>query len=440
MTKLLKLIPLIATLAACGPPPPVVLAPTVCSSCSGIAYFSNGSRDDEGKSVIVQSDGRIVVAGYANDGGNDQISILRLTTAGALDGSFNGTGTAKGNMPARANAVVQILDGGPNNLKLFVAGAALTIPPAILSGRFNTDGTLDSTFDGDGIASTPTSNNGAQAFSAVQQSDGRIVVAGQDGNNIILIRYNQDGSLDSGFDADGIVTTTPPAGSSGAIIARSVIQQADGKIVVAGSSQNGTRMLFVRYLSTGALDTTFDTDGYVEVAVNNTDKAEANALIQVAGPRLVATGYVQASAAGNNDANDNVVVVRLNDNGSMDSFFGFSGLTFAGLPTLHERGLDIIEQEDGRYAVAGIRASDTALFRFLSNGLQDNSFGTNGTASIQVSSAHDQANSIVEERNAAGTADNKLIVTGYAQNPSSVRDTTVLRLNMNGTLDTSFSP
>jgi uncharacterized delta-60 repeat protein len=100
----------------------------------------------------------------------------------------------------------------------------------------------------------------------IQQADGKLVVAGYSWNgsndDFALVRYNADGSLDTGFDGDGKVTTAIGTSYDEAF---SVIQQADGKLVVAGYSHNGSNydVALVRYNADGSLDTGFDGDGKV---------------------------------------------------------------------------------------------------------------------------------------------------------------------------------
>ena len=116
--------------------------------------------------------------------------------------------------------------------------------------RYNTNGSLDTTFDADGKQTTSIGSGTDGANSAVLQSDGKIVAAGYSHNgtntDFAVVRYNTDGSLDTTFDTDGKQTT---AIGSGAEVANSVVLQGDGKIVAAGYSHNGTNEDFavVRY-------------------------------------------------------------------------------------------------------------------------------------------------------------------------------------------------
>ena len=111
--------------------------------------------------------------------------------------------------------------------------------------RYNTDGSLDSTFDTDGKVTTAIGSSNEYVRSVAIQSDGKIVAAGHSYNgskfNFAVVRYNTDGSLDSSFDTDGKVTSA--IGSSNDY-AYSVAIQSDGKIVVAGTSYNGSQFTF----------------------------------------------------------------------------------------------------------------------------------------------------------------------------------------------------
>jgi uncharacterized delta-60 repeat protein len=123
--------------------------------------------------------------------------------------------------------------------------------------------------------------------------DGKLVVAGSSYNgssyDVALVRYNADGSLDTGFDGDGKVTTAIGAAND---YGYSVIQQADGKLVVAGTSYNGSSYDFalVRYNADGSLDASFDGDGIVTTAIGAANDY-AQSVIQQADGKLVVAGY-----------------------------------------------------------------------------------------------------------------------------------------------------
>jgi uncharacterized delta-60 repeat protein len=212
-----------------------------------------GSSDDRAYSVAIQSDGKIVVAGFERNGiSNFDFALVRYNTDGSLDTNFDSDGkvtTAIGSGTDSAYSVAIQSDG-----KIVVAGYSDNgSNDDFALVRYNTDGSLDTNFDSDGKVTTEVGSSDDYAESVAIQSDGKIVAAGYSsngGNNdFALVRYNTDGSLDTSFDSDGKVTTAIGSASD---FARSVAIQSDGKIVVAGYSDNGSNADFalVRYAGT----------------------------------------------------------------------------------------------------------------------------------------------------------------------------------------------
>ena len=193
-----------------------------------------GSSWDAGAySITVQPDGNILVAGTSWNGTNYDFAVLRYDTQGNLDASFGVNGQVNTDFGGTdwGNTVAVQADG-----KILVAGtswnATLGRDESSLV-RYNSDGSLDTTFDGDGKASTDI----ACVTKMVMQNDGKILVAGTDGpvnvGHFVLVRYNTDGSLDTSLNGDGKVITSSLGNAS------SVTVQADGKILVAGTGYSG---------------------------------------------------------------------------------------------------------------------------------------------------------------------------------------------------------
>lgn len=179
------------------------------------------------------------------------------------------------------------------------------------------DGSLDNTFDSDGIVTT--SINALKDFGRglAIQSDGKIIVAGYSYTGtrdvFAIVRYNTDGSLDTTFDGDGKVTT--PIGTSGNR-SHAVVIQNDGKIVTAGYSWNGTSNDFalIRYNSNGSLDTTFDSDGIITVGFGSTTNDRAFSVALQSDNKIIVAGYNTSLLGSNRD----FALVRLDTNGSLD--------------------------------------------------------------------------------------------------------------------------
>ena len=245
-----------------------------------------------------------------------------------------------------ANAMALQSDG-----KILVAGYIhLSTNTSVGLIRYNTNGSLDTSFDSDGIVATPIGTfHDDIGYSVGVQSDGKIVVAGVSFNgsndDFALVRYNTNGSLDSSFDADGIVTT--PIGTS-LDVAYDVVFQIDGKIVVAGVSIIGTIQNFavVRYNSNGSLDTTFDADGKVTTAIGTTQSAGFSAVIQSDGKIVV------AGRTGNVFNSDVFALVRYNTNGSLDVSFDTDGIVTTPMGS-DAYGFSVAIQSDDKIVVAG---------------------------------------------------------------------------------------
>jgi len=264
-----------------------------------------GSGSEIANSVVLQSDGKIVAAGSSDNGSNYDFAIVRYNTDGSLDTTFDTDGkvtTPIGSRSDTAYGVVLQSDG-----KIVAAGYSFNGSDndfAIV--RYNTNGSLDTTFDTDGKVTTPIGSRSEIAFSVVLQSDGKIVAAGSSDNgsnyDFAIVRYNTDGSLDTTFDTDGKVTT--PIGSR-SDTAYGVVLQSDGKIVAAGYSFNGSDNDFaiVRYNTNGSLDTTFGTGGKVTTPIGSGNE-EANSVV------LQSDGKIVVAGSSGNGSNYDFAVVR----------------------------------------------------------------------------------------------------------------------------------
>jgi uncharacterized delta-60 repeat protein len=192
-----------------------------------------------------------VVAGYSDNGSNDDFALVRYNTNGTLDTSFDSDGKVTTDIGSGdiAQSVAIQTDG-----KIVAAGYSNNGSNVDFTlVRYNTDGTLDTTFDSDGKVTTAIGSGTDQARSVAIQSDGKIVAAGftgeMGGEDVALVRYNTDGSLDTNFGTGGKVTTVVGTND----YAYSVAIQSDGKIVAAGGAGmdfggNDFDISLVRYL------------------------------------------------------------------------------------------------------------------------------------------------------------------------------------------------
>jgi uncharacterized delta-60 repeat protein len=331
------------------------------------------SKDSGASAVAVQADGRIVVAGTFNfDGGRHLgwFQLVRYLPGGQLDSSFGGgDGIVRAEFSRfldRCNAIAIQPDG-----KIVAAGERSL---AFTGGdfavmRFNADGKLDTSFDGDGKQAIDFSSGLSEelpdeAQRVVVQPDGKIVVGGTAlhgppgfQRGFALARLNMDGSLDSSFGSGGTVLSTLPSSDSEAW---GLALGSDGKLVLAGGVV-GRRFALTRFDSDGALDPTFGGDGLVTTRFPGEFDANAwDVEVQPDG-RTVAVG----------EAGIDFAVARYNVDGILDSSFGSDGrVTTSFNPRFGaETAFGMVLQSDGKIVAAGdafdARPSRLLLARYL---------------------------------------------------------------------------
>jgi uncharacterized delta-60 repeat protein len=221
--------------------------------------------------------------------------------------------------------------------------------------RLESNGALDASFDEDGIVTTDLGSGSETAFSLALQADGKILIAGSGGINLdfAIVRYNTNGSPDSEFGTNGKVLT--PVGTSLDEI-RSIALQADGKIIAAGNARVGSQSDFavVRYNPNGTLDTTFDGDGkaITPITTNSTDLA-SSVLVQANG-RIIIVG---SSTTGTGTSfNSDIAIVRYTSTGTLDAGFGGDGIIitdYAGDSYSGETAASAALVPSGKLIVAG---------------------------------------------------------------------------------------
>jgi len=380
-------------------------------------------------SIAIQTDGKIVAAGYSFNIGNFDFALERYNTNGDLDTSFSADGkltTDFGSDDYGISAAIQT-DG-----KIVVAGYSLNGTSADFAlARYNTDGTLDNSFSTDGILTTAIDMI-SNAFSVAIQPDGKIVVAGTSyngtDNDFALARYNTDGTLDNSFSTDGMLSAAIGMGND---FANSVVIQPDEKIVVAGNSFNGTDDDFIlaRYNSDGTLDTGFSADGILATDFDSGTDIAASVVIQSDG-KIAVAGY----SFGVTD--EDFALARYDTDGTLDNGFGTVGKVTTGIGSGNDHVNSIAIQPDAKIVAAGYSFqgadNDFSLARYKADGTPDNSFGTGGKLTTHIGAGNDYANSVALQ------TDGKIVVAGYSDYGSYSRFA-LARYNTDGTLDNNFS-
>ncbi|MBN2577779.1 MAG: hypothetical protein JXB10_02220, partial [Pirellulales bacterium] len=420
----------------------------------------SGSSNDLAQAVVVQSDGKIVVAGSSED----QFAVARYQANGALDIGFGDLGKTTFSFPYYTTSAAYAVTIDQNG-QIVVAGTAYGAPyggggpPPVSSYDFavarlnvgclnEVDGTLDTDFSGDGMATVDINATMSDtAYAVTIQSDNKIVLAGTTGSawsaNIAVARFQENGNLDSSFSGDGKLSTS--VGWS--CLARAVaIQTVYGyeKIVVAGKATTfvgDEDYCLVRYNTDGSVDYMFY-NGPVTTNISGSDGAHAIA-IQPSNNYVVVAGYSGSTI----DANGfDFSLARYTTIGMMDSNFDNDGKVLTNFNS-NDFGYAVAQQtveNEVKTILAGYSTTgsmsaytytDFSIARLNSDGLLDPDFGEEGIADTDINNI-DYAYAV-----AVQPSDGKIILAGgVSQYQNFNNDFGLTRYTADGELDTAFDP
>jgi uncharacterized delta-60 repeat protein len=359
------------------------------------------SRYDYALGLIVQADGKLVVAGPASGSGG-RFALVRYADDGSLDDTFSSDGKVFTNFTPGDDVASDLAlqtDG-----KLVAAGWA---GARFALARYNGDGTLDASFGGDGKVTTNFTPRDDFAISIAIQTDGKIVAAGGAGGSGVRFaaaRYNDDGSLDTGFGGDGKVTTDFTAGYD---YADAVALQADGRVVVAGTARyfnRNARFALVRYAADGTRDATFSGDGKLTTNLTARFDGAFAVAIQSADQKIVAAGQARL----------NLALLRYNPDGTLDDTFSGDGVTTTNFTDGLDYADDVALAADGKIVAAGTanwfgRNPRFALARYDGDGTLDTAFGGDGKVVTNFTPSFDGVFDVEIQ-----PADGKIVAAGAA--------------------------
>ncbi|MBN9523163.1 hypothetical protein J0H58_32385 [bacterium] len=342
--------------------------------------FGFAANDETAAGLAIQADGMIVIAGTATVGGDQDFIVARLTTAGALDTTFSGDGKASFNFNSGAGTdndvafavTTQVVGGAP---KIVVvgstdAGGAEGINFGVV--RFNDNGTVDTSFN-------RTAGGTDTARAVAIDAANNIVVAGFTNgfgtNDFAVMRFTAAGTFDPGFDGN----TNQIVDFGGDDQATGLALQPDGKIVVVGSTTSGNDFAVIRLNTNGSLDNTFSADGKQTVSFGGVDVGRGVA-VQDNG-RIVVVGFTDQGGG----TPDNFAIARLSPDGSLDASFGVggkAGVDFSG----DDEAVGVVIDRNGRLVVAGRSSNnnDFAVARLIGTVEKGDVVAVGGTADGQA--------------------------------------------------------
>jgi uncharacterized delta-60 repeat protein len=349
----------------------------------------DATHQDQAKALVIQSDGKIIAAGFTSFTGSDDntdyaFALARYHSDGTLDSSFGSQGKVVTNNAnptgfniyyrESINAIAIQNDG-----KIVATGTAFFNPAQSMdfaTVRYNRDGSLDQSFGASGKVFTNFSNTSPaepndSAGEVFIQSNGKIIIAGRVHHLAFeygIARYNSDGSLDASFGQGGLLTTSYPRQASGnASKETAMAVQSDGKIIIGGFTQNNgsTHCALSRFDAFGNPDSTFGTSGQITTRLQG---AIRSVKIQSNG-KIIAAGEA-------GDTSGDFAIMRYTTSGSVDESFGNGGVVTTDFSGNADQLFATCLQGDGKIVAVGSAInlggnSDFAIARFLSGESQE---------------------------------------------------------------------
>ena len=412
-----------------------------------------GSGADVQNGIAIQPDGKILVGGESDmgdDEGGFQWRITRYTRNGNLDTSFGSGGTVLTSMSSIGEFDERLIALALQDDGKIVAAGWVENPLGVQNSalvRYNSDGTLDTTFGSGGKVVTDVASEPDHDFinQVVIDSSGRIVVAGGC-RTIFLGRYLPGGTLDPSFNTagprPGLQLTEVRTGETNSEILDMTLDDS-GRIVAAGYSTtfDGTSFhvdsAVARFRTDGTLDPSFNPNGPRPGVAVTPVSPDFDVNFRVAiddQDRIVAAGD---AFVGVGSGFFDIMVSRYLADGTLDASFGDGGVVVTNLAPGDSdddvQGLVVLH--DGKILVGGSAAptaflldSDFAVARFLSNGDLDGSFGNGGIA-ITPTAPGDADDEIFSMAFQGG---NKVIAAGQCEQPATGRDVCVVRYKLGG--------
>lgn len=296
----------------------------------GRAAIEIGTHGDRAQAIVIQPDGKILLGGSSADSSSLAYSLIRLLPDGSLDSSFNGDGKVLLNLSAGDDEILAL---------------ALTVDGDIFAGGYTT--------------------------------------RGRD-RDFTLLRFNSDGSLDTGFGDQGKVVTS--VGNSNDEITALAVDE-DGALLVAGSAEGtlGRVIVLGRYLADGRLDPSFSDQGLSLIGIG-IDVVAQGLVIRDDGSAVISGSYADGEII-------RMVLAGFTPEGLIDSGFGENGVAVTKYTRQISEGYGLFQDKDGDLFVAGSVGVEggrsAAVFRFTDQGTPETSFGEDGALIAEIGSEDD---------------------------------------------------
>lgn len=353
----------------------------------GIGVLTMPGRSETGFDIFVQPDDKILVAG-SSEGNYTNFAVCRFNSDGSVDSSFADNGIKI--MPYLGlNARVSCIGIQGDSSKIILAGRNYELGSYLpIVTRLNENGSIDSTFATNGVFTSTTQLNWFRYPNDLKvQPDNKLVISVAAGSvKLGVVRLTADGILDNSFGTGGHNMTNIDG------LATAIELQPDGKIIQSGAG--GIESIkIIRFDSTGNLDNTFGSNGLKVITINPFGVAPANIKVQLSDNKIIVAG--QLTFPNPNSSKSKFLLMRLNTDGSLDTDFGIEpGYTAIRIDSndISEGPRDILFQDDDKIIVGGWtiqpvipRESATSMARYISCGISVTNQPADETAHLGAS-------------------------------------------------------
>jgi uncharacterized delta-60 repeat protein len=348
---------------------------------NGYVTLDYGLANEKASTILLQPDNKIIVIGenIDTDPTKDKLIVSRVTDTGTKDATFGTNGFVAhdiGDNKEYGRDGILLADG-----KILVLGSAnIGGTNHYVVARLTDKGAFDTSFGTAGKFSGKNGNTGAViARSMCLQSDGKIVVVGESTGRFFIARLNANGTLDTSFGTNG--ATVVVSDLSGLVISK-VLNQS-GKFVIIGHGTNNTTSKYgiatIRIDATGKQDLTWGSSGFGDYNFGVNE--------YIAGAAILSDGKIIAvGRAGDGATTTQSFAVKLNANGTIDNTFGTNGATKIDANTVgFEDMRSVALQTDGKIVMAGVINVDMGIIRLNSNGTLDKTFNNTGFNNFNLS-------------------------------------------------------
>ncbi|HEY9116152.1 MAG TPA: T9SS type A sorting domain-containing protein [Bacteroidales bacterium] len=362
-------------------------------------YTYDNGFNDLFTCTAIQDDQKIIAAGISYDAVyNASTNVFRFMPDGSIDTDFATNGIFNFSLNNEANIFSCAIR--PNGKIVLVGSTTDYVDYRILIIQLNSDGTLDNSFGDNGVVVQKISILEGyfedHGLAMTLQNDGKILVAGRSLNSDyffspVVVRFTVNGTLDTSFGTNGVASITVDGSDNDFDC---ITLQDDGKIVVAGHYELGLQyfgMLVARFNSNGTLDPTFANSGVFIESFGNVDDEGFGVAINSEG-KIIVTGFSATASF-----TYSMLLMQLTSSGVLDVSFGNGGTVYSNLAD-YNVGAAITIQEDDKIIIAGGTGalppggdSEMAVWRYNPDGTLDDTFGDEGISFIQFDASYDEA-------------------------------------------------